>query len=177
MCRHSRGVEFWNSPPLGDKGDGDLVPKEKHPSWFKMKLERRQLIQELQPGCAVNVLLACWDFLETGRFPETLSPIEKIAASAFMPDLEDAWAKYSQRVENGSGGGAPKGNQNARKRKQPNGSVCPHTGANGTEEDFPKGKDSSNNRTGDAALVGGPPPRFYVDNITGKVIDRGEAWK
>ena len=72
--------------------------KEKHPSWFKMKLERRQMIRKLPPENAVNVLLACWDYLETEKLPENLSPFESIAASAFLPDLEEAWAKYEQRV-------------------------------------------------------------------------------
>lgn len=72
--------------------------KGKHPSWFKMKLERRQMIRKLPPENAVNVLLACWDYLETERLPENLSPFESIAASAFLPDLEEAWARYEQRV-------------------------------------------------------------------------------
>lgn len=72
--------------------------KGKHPSWFKLKTERRQLIKELPPESAVNVLLACLDFLEVGSFPKAMRPIEKIAASAFLPDLEEAWAKYEQRV-------------------------------------------------------------------------------
>ena len=63
---------------------------DKHPSWFKLKLERRQLIRELPPESAVRVLLSCLNYLEAGRFPETLSPIEKIAVSAFLPDLEEA---------------------------------------------------------------------------------------
>ena len=32
--------------------------KEKHPTWFKMKIERRQLIKQLPAETAVNVLLA-----------------------------------------------------------------------------------------------------------------------
>ena len=72
--------------------------KEKHPSWFKMKLERRQMIRKLPPENAVNVLLACWEYLETEKLPESLSPFESIAASAFLPDLEEAWARYEQRV-------------------------------------------------------------------------------
>lgn len=72
--------------------------KDKHPSWFKMKLERRQMIRKLPPENAVNVLLACWDYLETEKLPENLSPFESIAASAFLPDLEEAWARYEQRV-------------------------------------------------------------------------------
>ena len=72
--------------------------KEKHPSWFKMKLERRELVKQLSPETAVNVLLACWDFLETGEKPVGLSPIESVAFSAFMPDMEEAWARYIQRI-------------------------------------------------------------------------------
>lgn len=42
-----------------------------------MKIERRQLIKQLPAETAVNVLLACWDYLETGEIPETLQPMEK----------------------------------------------------------------------------------------------------
>lgn len=62
--------------------------KDKHPSWFKMKIERRELIRQLSPETAVNVLIACWDYLETGETPPDLSPIERVAFSAFIPDLE-----------------------------------------------------------------------------------------
>lgn len=53
--------------------------KEKHPTWFKMKIERRQLVKQLEPKTAVNVLLACWDYLETGEYPTNLSALEQIA--------------------------------------------------------------------------------------------------
>lgn len=43
--------------------------KEKHPFWFKMRIERRQLIKQLPPETAVNVLLACWEYLETAEIP------------------------------------------------------------------------------------------------------------
>ena len=72
--------------------------KEKHPSWFKMKIERRQLIKQLPTETAVNVLLACYDYLETGEIPESLQPMERIAFSAFFPDMEEAWQRYEQRV-------------------------------------------------------------------------------
>ena len=72
--------------------------KDKHPSWLKMKLERRELIKQLSPETAVNVLLACWDFLETGEKPVGLSPIESVAFSAFMPDMKEAWERYIQRI-------------------------------------------------------------------------------
>ncbi len=95
--------------------------KEKHPSWFKMKLERRTMVKQLKPRVAVNVLLACWEFLETGEKPTGLSPIESIAFSAFIPDLEDAWATYIKRISGGANGGRPK------KDAKPYGSICPHS--------------------------------------------------
>ena len=72
--------------------------KKKHPNWFKMKLERRELIRQLSPETAVNVLLACWDYLETGEKPDNLSPIENVAFSSFMPDMVEAWERYVQRI-------------------------------------------------------------------------------
>ena len=72
--------------------------KEKHPTWFKMKIERRKLIKDLPPETAVTVLLACWDYLETMENPQSLSPMEKIAFSAFFPDMEEAWKRYEQRI-------------------------------------------------------------------------------
>ena len=62
---------------------------DKHPNWFKMKLERRELIRQLSPETAVNVLLACWDFLETGEKPAGLSPIENVAFDFFITGLEE----------------------------------------------------------------------------------------
>lgn len=86
--------------PNSKKRD-DKVPgiKEKHPNWFKMKIERRELIRQLAPETAVNVLLACWEYLETGERPKDLSPIESIAFATFIPDMEEAWSRYLQRIE------------------------------------------------------------------------------
>ncbi len=60
---------------------------DKHPSWFKLKLERRQLIRELPPESAVRVLLSCLNYLEAGRFPETLSPLRKSPSPHSCPIL------------------------------------------------------------------------------------------
>ena len=72
--------------------------KEKLPNWFKTKIERRELVRQLSPETAVNVLLACWDYLETGENPSGLSPIESVAFASFMPDMEEAWKRYLQRI-------------------------------------------------------------------------------
>lgn len=136
--------------------------KGKHPSWFKLKTERRQLIKELPPESAVNVLLACLDFLEVGSFPKAMRPIEKIAASAFLPDLEEAWAKYEQRVN------ARASNKNVgRKTRMASTDIERyHTTSCETEVEEDPLKGDSSTVTGmynrGAASKGGPPTPKYI---------------
>lgn len=152
--------------------------RDKHPSWFKLKTERRQLIKELPPESAVNVLLACLDFLEYGSFPQAMRPLEKIAASAFLPDLEEAWTTYKKRVGWGSKGGRPP----KKNHMVPHGSICSHKQPCETEvEEDPLKGDSSiipgkDNKTGEPPLCGGgPPTRYYFDDA-GNLVDRGDNW-
>lgn len=153
--------------------------KGKHPSWFKLKVERRELIKTLEPTVAVNVLLACLDYLVDRKLPSTLTDWEKAIFSLLLPDVEEAWCTYSARVENGGMGGAPKGNKNAKKEKQPCGSIWGHMGAKGTEEEaeekplrvFPS-RAGGDLKSGDAAFKGGPPTPFPIDPDTGEYIDR-----
>lgn len=121
------------------------MTKEKHPTWFKMKLERRQLIKELPAETAVNVLLACWDYLETMETPQNLSPIEKIAFSAFFPDMEEAWARYEQRVRNGASGG-----------RKPAKTIRFHTVPNGVEEETETEEETE--KEGGGIKKTAPPP-------------------
>ena len=109
-----------------------MAEKGKHPSWFKMKLERRELIRQLSSETAVNVILACLEYLETGERPEGLSPIENIAFSSFIPDMEEAWNRYLQRISSGAKGGRSKGDKN---HTVPHGGNRYHTAPNGTEEE------------------------------------------
>ena len=53
-------------------------------------LERRELIRQLSPETAVNVLLAFWEYLETGENPKNLSPIESVTFAAFIQNTEEA---------------------------------------------------------------------------------------
>lgn len=72
--------------------------KEKHPSWFKLKDERRALLEKIPPETAVKVLLACFDYLETEELPKDMTPNEEIAFFAFFPDVVEAWTNYEKRV-------------------------------------------------------------------------------
>lgn len=77
-----------------------------HPIWFKMKIERRQMLKELPPDIAKDVLLACLDYLETGKVQE-MELLSRVAFNAFLPDLEEAWMNYEKRVAAGNQGGRP----------------------------------------------------------------------
>lgn len=142
------------------------VVKEKHPSWFKMKLERRQMIRKLPPENAVNVLLACWDYLETEKLPENLSPFESIAASAFLPDLEEAWARYEQRVN-----ARASSKNTGRKNRMVSYDIerCHATSCETEEETEPDPLKGDGSKTVDicntrgAASKGGPPPVQLFD--------------
>lgn len=130
--------------------------KERHPSWFKMKLERRELVRQLSPETAVNVLLACWDYLETGEKPAGLSPIESVAFSAFMPDMDESWNRYIVRISAGAKGGRP---------KKPYGSICPHTTPYGTEEDIEEESLLSNDNRESRADKPPRRPRFVPPSV------------
>jgi len=148
---------------------------EKHPSWFKMKIERRELVRQLSPETAVNVLLACWDFLETGEKPNGLSPIENVAFASFMPDVEEAWSRYILRTTNGAKGGRPKRAKSCSTKKNRMVSKKPYGTEEETETEKETEKDSK--REFRAAL---PPtrPRFVpptVEEVAAYVKQRGSA--
>ena len=88
----------YHAPPKKERG----FTNEQH-----RNSEQGQRASRTSP----HVLLACWDFLETGEKPASLSPIESVAFSAFMPDMEEAWARYLIRVASGAQGGRPKSSE------------------------------------------------------------------
>ena len=132
-----------------------------------MKLERRELIRQLSPETAVNVLLACWDFLETGEKPAGLSPIESVAFASFMPDMDEAWERYLTRISSGAKGG---------RHKKPYGSICPHTAPYGTEEETEPEVEEDTKRVYRADKP--PRSRFVpptVEQVRAYCIERGNG--
>lgn len=105
-----------------------IIDALKHPVWFKLKTERKQLIKNLPADTVANVFVACLEYLETQTLPEEMTEIDRLAFYAFFPDLEEAWATYEKRVSNGRSGGRPK-----TERFKQNHMV--KTKPNGTEED------------------------------------------
>ena len=119
--------------------------KEKHPTWFKMKSERRQLVKELPAETTAKVLLACWEYLETAEIPSTLNPLERIAFSAFFPDLEESWRLYEQRIRTKN---SPNNGKNS------SDIVRYHTMSHGGEEEIEQERDERKRReSGEDALA------------------------
>lgn len=119
--------------------------KEKHPTWFKMKSERRQLVKELPAETTAKVLLACWEYLETAEIPSTLNPLERIAFSAFFPDLEESWRLYEQRIKAKN---APNSGKNSPDIDRY------HTMSHGEEEEIEQERDERKRReSGEDALA------------------------
>lgn len=71
------------------------------PSWFKLKTERRVLIEALEGDSVKKVLLACIDYVETRKAPTNLAPLpsmEQVVFDVFRPDLEAAWGYYLKKI-------------------------------------------------------------------------------
>ena len=83
--------------------------KEKHPTWFKMKIERRQLIKQLPAETAVNVLLACWDYLKPEKSRKPCSRWKKLLSVRSFRTWKKLWTRYEQRVKMELQGGRPTG--------------------------------------------------------------------
>lgn len=85
------------------------------PFWFPFKTERRTFIEAMEGDSVKKVLLACFDYLATGKEPTNLAPLpalEQLFFSVLLPDLEGAWEAYLQRIntKRGKGDGDSKGN-------------------------------------------------------------------
>lgn len=77
------------------------------PTWFALKLERREVLELLPPEKLSHVLKMCFDFLETRQRPDGGDALERLAFAAIAPDIEGAWEKYDASVRNGRKGGRP----------------------------------------------------------------------
>ena len=69
----------------------------KAPSWFKLKVERRDVLQSVPPSVAINALMACFDYLDTGAAPD-MGALERVVFAALLPDLKEAAGQYEKRV-------------------------------------------------------------------------------
>lgn len=96
-------------------------------NYFKVHLDTKPIIEDLSLEDVGRIFLAMYEFAETNSLPDFPkgTPL-KIAGTAMIATIDRAKRKYNRRLSdeerreinraNGKKGGAPKGNQNARKK-------------------------------------------------------------
>ena len=76
-------------------------------------------INRLPEECQLEIYKSLMEYGLTGKMPDNVSTICSAMLVSFSVSLENSINRYLASIENGKKGGAPKGNQNARKK-----SVC-----------------------------------------------------
>ena len=81
--------------------------KSQRPSWFKIWLRQKPIIDAIPDDAAGRVIKAALAYFDAGKIPK-LSPIEAVAFAAIRPEIDQATADYMRDVENGKKGGRPR---------------------------------------------------------------------
>ena len=84
-----------------------MAKKSKRPSWFKLWLHHRPLIDAVPDDVAGRVVKAALNYFATGDVVQ-LGQLETVVFASIKSDIDDAHADYLRDVENGKKGGRPK---------------------------------------------------------------------
>ena len=84
-----------------------MAKKSKKPSWFKLWLHHRPLIDAVPDEVAGRALKAALHYFATGEVMH-LGQLETVVFASIKSDIDDANADYQRDVENGKKGGRPK---------------------------------------------------------------------
>ena len=157
------------------------MKKENRPAWFKMFRNQKALIDSVPDAEVGQALKAVYQYFEDGTVVE-MSPLVFAVFSSVKPYVDESFADF----EAASKKNRANVKQRWAKRSDTSGtsgiqSLQLDTTDTEAEADTPYGVDASIDsgyiKAGEPPLCGGgPPTRFYIDDTTGKVIDRGEAW-
>ena len=84
-----------------------MAKKSKRPSWFKLWLHHRPLIDAVPDDVAGRAVKAALNYFATGEVVQ-LGQLETVVFASIKSDIDDAHADYLRDVENGKKGGRPK---------------------------------------------------------------------
>lgn len=84
-----------------------MAKKSKRPSWFKLWLHHRPLIDAVPDEVAGRAVKAALHYFATGEVMH-LGQLETVVFASIKSDIDDAHADYLRDVENGKKGGRPK---------------------------------------------------------------------
>lgn len=84
-----------------------MARKAKRPSWFKLWLHHKSLIEAVPDEVAGKAIKAALNYFATGEVIE-LGQLETVVFAAIKSDVDEAHTDYLRDVENGKKGGRPK---------------------------------------------------------------------
>lgn len=84
-----------------------IAKKSKRPSWFKLWLHHRPLIDAVPDEVVGRAVKAALNYFATGDIIQ-LGQLESVVFASIKSDIDDAHADYLRDVENGKKGGRPK---------------------------------------------------------------------
>lgn len=84
-----------------------MTKKSKRPSWFKLWLHHRPLIDAVPDDVAGRAVKAALNYFATGEVTQ-LGQLETVVFASIKADIDDAHTDYLRDVENGKKGGRPK---------------------------------------------------------------------
>lgn len=81
-----------------------MAGKQKRPSWFKMFLHQKALIDSVPDEAAGKALKAVFQYFETGELKD-LDPLSFAVFSAIRPYIDESFNDYQRSVDAGRSGG------------------------------------------------------------------------
>ena len=159
-----------------------MAMKERHPAWFKMFWHQRALIDSLPDAKVGQALKAAYQYFEDGTVPK-MTPLAFTLFSSIKPYVDESLADFEAISKLNSEKAKRRWTKHSDAADADGIRLLPQDAEHAeaeAEADTPNGVDASgeerNGTLGDAALVGGPPARFYYDPVQDRAIDREEAW-
>lgn len=85
-----------------------MAKRAGRPSWFKMFLSQKSLIDAVPDETAGKALKAALQYFDTGEYAGGLDPLSMAVFSALKPYIDEAFDDFQRDYENGKKGGRPK---------------------------------------------------------------------
>ena len=79
------------------------MAKQKRPTWFKMFLHHKALIDVVSDEVAGKALKACYAYFDNGEVRDMDSMAFAVFAS-IKPNIDESWADYEKQVKDGKDG-------------------------------------------------------------------------
>lgn len=87
-----------------------MAKKSKRPSWFKLWLHHKPLIDAVSDDVAGRAVKAALNYFANGEIAQ-MGQLEMVVFASIKSDIDEAHSDYLRDVENGKKGGRPKMNE------------------------------------------------------------------